>query len=171
MSDDEHHSFDPFQLTGDRSTDDAELLKSLQAYCEPSNGSLRILYCSLSNVAALLGWYLKDVNWVGFYLTEGDELILSPFHGLPACTRIKIGKGVCGASFKDKKQYNVKDVHEFPGHIACDSASNSELVTPIIKNGEVVGVLDIDSPKFSRFDEKDDELCQKIAQIIADTCF
>lgn len=171
MSHDEHHSFDPFELTGNRKTDDESLLTTLRSYCEPSNGSLRILYCTLSNVAALLGWYLKGVNWVGFYLTEGDELILGPFHGLPACTRIKIGKGVCGASFKDKKQYNVKNVHEFPGHIACDSASNSELVTPILKNDQVVGVLDIDSPHLEHFNNEDDLLCQKIVDILSDICF
>ena len=171
MSDDEHHSFDPFQLTGDRAKDDSSLLTTLEAYCEPSGGNHKVLYSSLSNVAALLGWYLKRVNWVGFYLVDGDQLILAPFHGLPACTRIKIGKGVCGASFKDKKQFNVPDVHKFPGHIACDSASNSELVTPILKNGEVLGVLDIDSPEFNRFNEADNELCNKIAQIVAEKCF
>ena len=164
---DEHHSFDPFELTGDRGADDKSLLQTLSALVEPANGSIMVRYSSLSNAAALLGWYLKDVNWVGFYLTDGDRLLLGPFSGLPACTRIAIGKGVCGAAFRDKKTYRVANVHEFPGHIACDSASNSEIVTPIMINGEVAGVLDIDSPKLNRFDEQDELLCAEIAKIVA----
>lgn len=171
MSHEEHHSFAPFELTGNRKEDDISLISTLRAYCEPSNGSLRILYSSLSNVAALLGWYLKNINWVGFYLAEGDTLILGPFHGLPACTQIKIGKGVCGLCFQEMKQINVKNVHEFPGHIACDSASNSELVTPIIKNGKFVGLLDIDSPHLEHFTLDDDKLCQEICKILSDVCF
>ena len=165
--DDEHHSFDPFELTGDRTVDDKSLLETLAALVEPANGSIMVRYSSLSNAAALLGWYLKDVNWVGFYLTEKNELLLGPFSGLPACTRIAIGKGVCGAALRDKKTYRVADVHQFPGHIACDSASNSEIVTPIFIGEDVVGVLDIDSPKLNRFDENDEALCSEIAKIVA----
>jgi GAF domain-containing protein len=131
-----HHSFAPFQLTGDRSIDDATLLSTLRITVEPSNGSYLIRYSSLSNAAALLGWYLKNVNWVGFYLRDDRVLILGPFAGLPACTRIQYGKGVCGTAFQQKKIIGVDNVHEFPGHIACDCASNSEIVTPIFVGGK-----------------------------------
>jgi len=168
MAEDEHHhSFAPFQLTGDRSVDDSTLLSTLRTTVEPSNGSYLVRYSSLANAAALLGWYLKDVNWVGFYLRDKNWLILGPFSGLPACTRIERGRGVCGAAFEQKKTIRVDDVHEFPGHIACDSASNSEIVTPIFVDEDVVGVLDIDSPKLNRFNEADEVLCREIAAIIA----
>lgn len=109
-----------------------------------------------ANMSALLNYYLKDINWVGFYFSNGnDMLILGPFQGLPACTHIPFGRGVCGTAAKEMKTHVVFDVHEFPGHIACDGASNSEIVVPIIKDGVLYGVLDIDSPSFFRFDEVD----------------
>ena len=110
-----------------------------------------------ANISALLNESLSDINWVGFYLMRDDELVLGPFQGKPACTRIPVGKGVCGTAVAEDRTQLVKDVHEFPGHIACDSASNSEIVVPIHKAGEVVAVLDIDSPSLSRFDEADKE--------------
>ena len=110
---------------------------------------------NLANAAALLFAALKNINWAGFYLMRGEELLLGPFQGKTACVRIPRGKGVCGtAAAKDEAQL-VADVHLFPGHIACDSASNSEIVIPLHGNGRVVGVLDIDSPVFARFDEED----------------
>lgn len=112
---------------------------------------------NLSNASALLNQFFDRVNWVGFYLTEGDELVLGPFQGLPACVRIPFGRGVCGTSAKERKTVLVTDVHQFPGHIACDTASQSEIVVPIIKDGQVLGVLDIDSPEKNRFDEIDQE--------------
>lgn len=112
---------------------------------------------NLSNASALLNQFLDRINWVGFYLTEGNELVLGPFQGLPACVRIPFGKGVCGTSANEKKTVRVEDVHQFPGHIACDAASQSEIVIPLIKNGKVLGVLDIDSPEKNRFDEVDQE--------------
>jgi GAF domain-containing protein len=163
----EHHSFDPFALTGDRAVDDAMLLRILRTTVEPSNGSVLVRYSSLANAAALLGWYLKEVNWVGFYLRDGDILYLGPFSGLPACTRIEIGRGVCGTAAAEKKILRVPNVHEFPDHIACDSASNSELVAPFFIDGEVKGVLDIDSPLLNRFNEADENLSSAIAEIIA----
>lgn len=111
---------------------------------------------NLSNASALLFNNLEDINWAGFYLLKGEELVLGPFQGKTACTRIKLGKGVCGTAALNMKTQLVKNVHEFEGHIACDSASNSELVVPIIKNERVIGVLDIDSPVFGRFDETDE---------------
>ncbi len=109
----------------------------------------------MSNASALLYENMEDLNWAGFYIMNKGSLMLGPFQGKVACIRIELGKGVCGtAAVKDETQL-VKDVHQFPGHIACDSASNSEIVVPIHKDGKVVAVLDIDSPSFSRFDDQD----------------
>ena len=110
---------------------------------------------NLANSAALIYHSLPDLNWAGFYLLKHGELVVGPFQGKPACVRIALGKGVCGTAAAQKKTQVVRDVHEFPGHIACDAASNSEIVIPMIKNGEVIGVLDLDSPKLARFDEED----------------
>lgn len=107
------------------------------------------LIANLSNASALLHQFLTDVNWVGFYLMKNGELVLGPFQGLPACVRIAIGKGVCGTAVKKDKTIVVDNVHEFPGHIACDANSKSEIVIPLKKDGEIIGVLDIDSPIFN----------------------
>lgn len=112
---------------------------------------------NLSNASALLNQALTDINWVGFYLLEDDRLMLGPFQGKPACVEIKIGNGVCGTAIEKDDVILVTNVHEFPGHIACDSASNSEIVIPIHLNGKIYGVLDIDSPLLSRFDAEDEE--------------
>jgi len=108
-----------------------------------------------SNTSALINFYLKDINWVGFYLVKGDHLILGPFQGIPACTKITIDQGVCGTAASSLKTQIVNNVDEFPGHIACDSASKSEIVIPIIINEKLIGVLDIDSPSLNRFDKID----------------
>ncbi|HPW41861.1 MAG TPA: GAF domain-containing protein [Bacillota bacterium] len=118
---------------------------------------------NLSNAAALLYTNLEDINWAGFYLMKKEELVLGPFQGKTACTRIKPGKGVCGAAAAEMRTQLVPDVHSFPGHIACDSASNSEIVVPLIKDGTVFGVLDIDSPIKNRFDELDAKYLQLFA--------
>ncbi len=110
---------------------------------------------NLSNASALLNLLLDDINWVGFYIMTGGKLVLGPFQGKPACVSIEVGKGVCGTAAMTKDIQLVKDVHAFPGHIACDSASNSEIVLPIVIDGEVLAVLDIDSPTTGRFDEED----------------
>ena len=110
---------------------------------------------NLANASALLWQELPNLNWAGFYLLEGETLILGPFQGKPACIEIPVGKGVCGTAVKAGKTLVVPDVHQFPGHIACDCASNSEIVVPICKNGKIIGVLDIDSPQFNRFSEED----------------
>ena len=110
---------------------------------------------NLSNASALLNQFLTDINWVGFYLMKDGELVLGPFQGLPACVRIPVGRGVCGSAVEKKETMLVEDVHAFPGHIACDAASNSEIVIPLFKDGEVVGVLDIDSPLKGRFTQED----------------
>ena len=115
----------------------------------------RYWFTNLSQASALLFDVLPDVNWVGFYLYKDQELILGPYQGKPACMRIKLGRGVCGTAAEQKKTIIVANVDEFPGHIACDSASRSEVVIPLEKNGQLIGVLDVDSPKLSRFDEQD----------------
>lgn len=114
-----------------------------------------------SNASALLNQFLTDINWVGFYFMKEGELVLGPFQGLPACVRIPVGKGVCGTTVAKKETIVVADVHAFPGHIACDAASQSEIVIPLIKNDEVIGVLDIDSPLKSRFNIEDQQGLEK----------
>jgi L-methionine (R)-S-oxide reductase len=109
------------------------------------------LIANLSNVSALLNQHLSDINWVGFYIMRDNELVLGPFQGKVACIRIPVGRGVCGTAAATRETQRIDDVHAFPGHIACDGASNSELVVPIIVNDNVVAVLDIDSPKHARF--------------------
>ena len=113
------------------------------------------LIANLSNASALLNQFLERTNWVGFYLMKDDELVLGPFQGLPACVRIPIGRGVCGTTVAQKQTVVVEDVHAFPGHIACDAASKSEIVIPLLKDNEVIGVLDIDSPIEARFTQED----------------
>lgn len=125
---------------------------------------------NLSNASALLNLALKEINWVGFYLMVNGELILGPFQGKTACMHISVGKGVCGTAVAKDETQLVKDVHEFPGHIACDSASRSEIVIPIHNNGQVVAVLDIDSPLFARFDEMDKEGLEEVVRILEVSC-
>ncbi|PFK43840.1 GAF domain-containing protein [Bacillus cereus] len=121
---------------------------------------------NLANASALLNQFLEHINWVGFYVTEGSELVLGPFQGMPACVRIPFGRGVCGVAAETKTTQLVADVHQFPGHIACDSASNSEIVVPIIKESTVIGVLDIDSPEKNRFDEVDQHYLEKFVETL-----
>lgn len=121
---------------------------------------------NLSNASALLNQFFDQINWVGFYLVENGELVLGPFQGLPACVRIQFGKGVCGTSAEIMETVIVPDVHEFPGHIACDAASQSEIVLPIVKDGELVGVLDIDSPIKNRFSEEDAKGLEQFIQVL-----
>ena len=118
-----------------------------------------------ANTAALIYHAFPDVNWAGFYFLYGDELVLGPFQGKPACVRIPVGKGVCGAAAMRRESVLVPDVQAFPGHIVCDPASRSELVVPLVKNGVVRGVLDLDSPLLGRFDETDRISCESLAEI------
>jgi GAF domain-containing protein len=122
---------------------------------------------NMANAAALIWESLPDINWVGFYRNVGGELVVGPFQGRPACIRIKFGEGVCGAAAATRQVQLVEDVHAFPGHIACDAASASEIVVPIIRDGELVAVLDIDSPKKGRFTEEDEVGCVRLAEILA----
>lgn len=121
---------------------------------------------NLANASALFNQHLDRINWVGFYLMEGDGLILGPFQGLPACIRIPMGRGVCGTAAVRKQTVVVADVHDFPGHIVCDPASRSEIVVPLLKNGNVVGVLDVDSPVPGRFGEREKVWLKKAVDVI-----
>ena len=121
---------------------------------------------NLSNASAVLNQVMEDINWVGFYQMEQGKLVLGPFQGKPACVEIMVGKGVCGTAVASGKIQVVKNVHEFPGHIACDGASNSEIVLPVYAGGKIWGVLDIDSPLLERFDEEDARGLQKIVNVI-----
>ncbi|KYG58192.1 GAF domain-containing protein [Planococcus maritimus] len=121
---------------------------------------------NLSNASALLGQFLDRINWVGFYLMEEGELVLGPFQGMPACVRIPVGKGVCGTAIDKNETMLIDDVHAFPGHIACDAASRSEIVIPLVKDGEAIGVLDIDSPELARFTEEDRNGLEKFADTL-----
>ncbi|GAA0429775.1 GAF domain-containing protein [Lentibacillus halophilus] len=139
--------------SGDRTNDYKRLINQLQALSEDETDTIALL----SNASALLNQFLDEVNWVGFYIwnDHDSELVLGPFQGLPACIRIAYGKGVCGTAIKEQVTKRVPDVAAFPGHIACDSASQSEIVVPLFMNGQIFGVLDIDSPNINRFDETD----------------
>jgi GAF domain-containing protein len=121
---------------------------------------------NLANAAAAIYHTLPDLNWAGFYLARGSELVLGPFQGRPACVRIPIGTGVCGTAAERRQSVLVPDVHEFPGHIACDSASRSELVVPLIRDDTLIGVLDLDSPALARFDARDQAGCEALVAVI-----
>ena len=129
------------------------------------------LIANLANASALLYQFLSDVNWVGFYLLKNEELVLAPFQGLPACVRIPIGKGVCGTAVEKETTLLVEDVHAFPGHIACDAASRSEIVIPIRYEGKIIGVLDIDSPTVNRFSQEDQAHLEQFIHELAQHIF
>jgi GAF domain-containing protein len=122
---------------------------------------------NMANAAALIWETLPDLNWAGFYRNVDGELVLGPFQGRPACIRIKFGEGVCGAAAATRQAQRVEDVNVFPGHIACDSASSSELVVPIVRDGELIAVLDLDSPRIGRFSQEDEAGCVRLAEILA----
>lgn len=125
---------------------------------------------NLANASALLWMALKDINWAGFYLMKNGELLLGPFQGKPACIHIPMGRGVCGEAAAQDCTLCVEDVHQFPGHIACDSASNSEIVVPIRSGDKIIGVLDIDSPITSRFDDTDQAGLEEFVRILESAC-
>ena len=139
------------EVSGSKAEIYEELLRQAQGLLEGE----RDLIANAANVSSLVWQLVPDLNWSGFYFMKGDGLVLGPFQGKPACVRIAVGKGVCGTAVATRETQLVRDVHEFPGHIACDSASNSELVVPLVKGGVVRGVLVLDSPLIGRFDEAD----------------
>jgi GAF domain-containing protein len=138
-----------------------ELARMLQALLEGETD----LVANAANTAALLFHGLPELNWAGFYLMNGGELVLGPFQGKPACVRITVGRGVCGTAAATRRTVRVQDVHAFPGHIACDAASNSEIVVPLEREGRLLGVLDLDSPITGRFDAQDQEGLERLAQV------
>lgn len=137
-----------------------ELEKQLGALLQGERDAI----ANLANASALLWQTLPDLNWAGFYRLVGNELVLGPFQGKPACVRIAIGKGVCGTAATRRETVLVPDVHQFPGHIACDAASRSEIVVPLLKDGKLLGVLDLDSPKPDRFDQQDQAGLESLAK-------
>ncbi len=126
----------------------------------------RDLIANAANFSSLIFHSLPDLNWAGFYFAKNGELVLGPFQGQPACVRIKIGQGVCGTSAAKCETVIAADVHEFPGHIACDSASNSEIVIPLMRDSRLIGVLDLDSPKLTRFDQEDAAGLEQLVRIL-----
>jgi L-methionine (R)-S-oxide reductase len=142
--------------------DPGQVLAQLDALLEDGEPPLTMM----ANMASLLYWSLPRLNWIGFYLTAGDRLLLGPFHGKPACTVIPLGRGVCGKAALEQRTVNVPDVDAFPGHIACDAASRSELVVPLILGGRVWGVFDADSPDHNRFDSGTQELLEQAARML-----
>jgi L-methionine (R)-S-oxide reductase len=155
--------FNVEMYTGSRQENYLLVIKQLQALLHGEKNQI----ANLSNASALLNQFLDRTNWVGFYLMDtNNELVLGPFQGLPACVRIPLGKGVCGTSAQIKTTVRVEDVHQFPGHIACDAASQSEIVIPLLKNGQLLGVLDIDSPEKNRFDELDQKMLEEFVSAL-----
>ncbi len=140
-----------------------ELLKAADALTAAEPDGI----ANMANIAALLWQYLPDLNWAGFYRMIGNELVLGPFQGKAACIRIPLDKGVCGAAARTATSQLVDDVHAFPGHIACDADSRSELVVPIIRDGKVVAVIDLDSPLLARFDAADRTGVERLAELLA----
>ena len=135
--------------------DKAELYRQLEEQARGLSAGERNPIANAANFAALLWQTLPDINWAGFYFRKGRWLVLGPFMGKPACTRLQVGLGVCGTAVAESKTLVVPDVHKFPGHVACDASSNAELVVPLYKYTTIVGVIDIDSPSFDRFDAED----------------
>ncbi|MGG1638633.1 GAF domain-containing protein [Paenibacillus sp. FSL K6-3182] len=152
--------FHPEQYEGSKEQKYDLAIRQLQALLEGESDVI----ANLSNASALLNQFLDRINWVGFYVYRGEELVLGPFQGLPACVRIPLHRGVCGKAASQRVTVRVGNVHEFPGHIACDAASQSEIVIPIIINDELFGVLDIDSPELNRFDEVDQLYLEKLVK-------
>ncbi|HWO97305.1 MAG TPA: GAF domain-containing protein [Bacillus sp. (in: firmicutes)] len=150
------------KYSGSKEKDYELVIKQLQALLDGEPNPV----ANLANAAALLNQFLTDINWVGFYMAEESGLVLGPFQGLPACVRIPYGKGVCGTAAQNRQTERIADVHQFPGHIACDAASQSEIVVPMVKAGQLLGVLDIDSPLKNRFDEIDQQCLEKFVKTL-----
>ncbi|GAB1793574.1 GAF domain-containing protein [Priestia megaterium] len=152
--------FNVENYSGSKQKDYELVIKQLRALLEGESNTI----ANLANASALLNQFLNEVNWVGFYLMEDGELVLGPFQGLPACVRIPLGKGVCGTAAQNQRTERIEDVHAFPGHIACDAASQSEIVVPMVKDGKLLGVLDIDSPIKNLFDEIDQQYLEEFVK-------
>jgi len=152
-------------LSGSKPEQYAQLLEQARALLHGERDRI----ANAANLSALVYHALPQLNWVGFYFYDGSELVVGPFQGLPACVRIPLDKGVCGAAARTRTTQRIEDVHAFPGHIACDSASNSELVVPLVLDGELIGVFDLDSPVHARFDVEDQAGLEAIARAFLDS--
>lgn len=157
-----------FELKGIENLDPKERMDFIYLFTKGQLETEKDKVALMSNISAIIMAVVPDLNWAGFYLVKEEELVLGPFQGLPACTRLKKEVGVCAKAWRDKKLVRVDDVHNFEGHVACDSASNSELVVPLLKNKEVYGVLDLDSPLKNRFTEIEEKGFQKLIDLIQD---
>ncbi|HEY6047348.1 MAG TPA: GAF domain-containing protein [Pyrinomonadaceae bacterium] len=155
-----------FQIAQERATSKSERYDQLAAQLSSLLAGERDLTANAANFSSLIYHALPDLNWAGFYFAKDGELVLGPFQGQPACVRIRIGQGVCGAGAAKCETLIVPNVHEFPGHIACDSASQSEIVVPLLKESQLLGVLDLDSPKASRFDHADAAGLETLVRIL-----
>ncbi len=158
-----------FQIAKQGTVSKAELYENLQSQLRSLLAGERDFIANAANLSSLLYHSLPDLNWAGFYLLRGVELVLGPFQGKPACVRIAMGKGVCGTAAEQRQTILVDNVKEFPGHIACDSASNSEIVVPLIKHERLIGVLDLDSPLSARFDDDDAKGLNELAAIFLES--
>lgn len=156
--------FQAMPYDGTRSEQFEAVLAQLEALIKDEPSAI----ANLANASALLKHALPDTNWAGFYLFDGKELVLGPFQGLPACIRIPLSRGVCGTAAAERRTLVVGDVHAFPGHIACDAASNSEIVVPLLKNDRLLGVLDIDSPLKDRFDDEERRFLERFAALVSE---
>ncbi len=152
-------------LTGSKPEQYAQLQAQAQALVHGERDRI----ANAANLSALIFNSLPSLNWAGFYLYDGQELVVGPFQGLPACVRIPLDKGLCGAAARTRQTQRIEDVDAFPGHIACDSASRSELVVPLVKGDTLIGVLDLDSPELARFDADDQRGLEAIAQVFVDS--
>jgi len=159
-----------FQLDRLRTSDKPSLYRELNAQLAALLAGEPDPWANMANAAALLHALLPDLNWAGFYLLRGGELVVGPFQGLPACVRIPLGRGVCGTAAAARQTQVVPDVHAFDGHIACDSASNSEIVVPLLAGSRLIGVLDLDSPLLARFDAEDAAGLEQAAALIVACC-
>jgi GAF domain-containing protein len=158
-----------FQIAKSDTSSKPELYANLQLQLRSLLEGERDFIANAANFAALLYHSVPDLNWAGLYLRKGNELVLGPFQGQPACVRIPIGKGVCGTAAEQRQTILVDNVHEFPGHIACDSASNSEIVVPLLAQEDLIGVLDLDSPSLARFDDEDAKGLNELAEIFLES--
>ncbi|MCQ4924247.1 GAF domain-containing protein [Tissierella carlieri] len=156
-----------FKLDAIKNMNQEERLKYMLMLVKGQLSSEKDDLANISNVTGIIMACIEGLNWAGFYILRDDELVLGPFQGLPACNRIAVGKGVCGKAVETREMQLVPDVHLFPGHIACDSASNSELVVPVIKDNKVYGVLDLDSPVKDRFTKVEEEYFIKLVEILS----
>lgn len=155
-----------FHIDGLKSLDQEVFYQEVGSFAKGLTDGEKNRIANMANISSLLYHTMEDVNWVGFYLLEEEELVLGPFHGKPACIRIKVGQGVCGTAVSTKQTQLIHNVHEFEGHIACDGDTNAEIVIPLYKDGKCFGVLDIDSPKKNRFNEVDKKGLEEIARIL-----